>query len=391
MRSSLISYIDRHRADLFDFLEKLVLQPSYTFDKDGVDTVGKTIIDELTPCQMVLDISEETDMGNHLVFRSRAMASGSPSLLLVGHMDTVYPPESQFNWFRAQNGKVFGPGVIDMKGGLAAAVYALKALYSCDLLRTIPITFICNSDEEKGSPTSRDLIIREAEKAAMALVFECGGPNGEIVTGRKGKRGYTIEVLGEAGHAAFAGDGKSSAILELAQKTIELEKLNNPENQLVVNVGVVSGGIGANTIAEKAEAQIDTRFVNHHDGYYSRARINDIVSQCHVPGTRAKMRVTSEREPMEQTARNHRLFRHIQREAEQLHIDIKEEFRSGVSDANTIATTGTPVVDGLGPIGGCDHSDKEYMVQQSLPERTVLAAVSIASAWQRLQLSSQAA
>lgn len=384
MQSAFSEYLTRNEGCQFRLLRELVLQPSYSHDKTGVDSVGQILIRELSDLHMDLQEVRQTQMGNHLIFRSPACSHHSRSILLAGHMDTVFPPESHFNWYKEEGEKVYGPGVIDMKGGLAVAVFALKALQQAELLNTIPITFICNSDEEIGSPTSKELIHREAGKSLLGLVFECGGLQGEIVTGRKGKTGYTLDVKGKAGHAAFSGLNKASAILELARKIIAIEQLNDPGRQLVVNVGVVQGGIGPNTVPDSASALIDTRYLNTKDGRDCYSAIRHIAETSSTPNTSAILKKTSSREPMEQTISNSILFKHLLREAEQLNLSVKEELRSGVSDANVIASAGIPVIDGLGPIGDCDHSDREYMIRKSLPQRTLLTACSIFSAWQML-------
>jgi len=381
MKESLIAFVEKNEKEQFRLLEQLVKQQSSSRFKEGVDAVGKKIAASLEETGMALDVVRESEVGDQLIFRSSASRPGRPGLLLIGHMDTVYPVDSLFNWYKEEDGKVFGPGVIDMKGGLVAAIFALKGLASQHLLEKIPVTFICNSDEEIGSPASIPLIRTEAERSLLGLGFECGGLNGEIVTGRKGKAGYLLVVKGRAEHAAFAGSDKASAILELAHKIIALEGLNDNRKKAVVNVGVIQGGIGPNTVAESATAEIDIRFLVQADAYVTAEQIERIAMECSVVGTRAELHRTPSRMPMVQTAGNRELFQLICREAEVLGLPYREELRSGVSDVNTIAEAGIPVVDGLGPIGDCDHCDREYMLRDSLPARTKLAVLSILSSW----------
>jgi len=385
MRNSLIKYLAGHEKDELALLQKLVLQQSSSFFKEGVDAVGEMITASLCDCQMQREVVAEQELGNHLLFRSPAYRSDRPSLLLIGHMDTVFPVDSPFNWYKEESDKVFGPGVIDMKGGLVAAIFAIKALDSCGLLEKIPLTLLCNADEEIGSPASSGLIRREAKKSVFALGFECGGLHGEVVTGRKGKAGYILEVSGKAGHAAFAGSDKASAILELAGKVIALEQLNDPIKKIVVNVGLIKGGIGPNTVADFATAEIDTRYLQLEDAKSTDERIALIASQCSVAGTHTELRRKGARLPMEQTRRNKELFQVINQEAEKLEMPCVEELRGGVSDANTISEAAVPVVDGMGPIGDCDHSDREYMVKDSLLARTTLAACTLVSGWDHFQ------
>lgn len=381
LRNALATYLRKHERDMFHLLRELVLHQSYSRNKAGVDQVGARIAHELRPLGLSCSQVDQIELGNHLVFRTLAVARHSRQILLTGHMDTVFPPDSGFDWYREEDGRVFGPGVIDMKGGLVAAIFAMKALDHCGLLAGIPLTLICNSDEEIGSPTSTDLIREQAGKSLCGLVFECGGLNGEVVTGRKGKTGYFLDVTGKAGHAAFATAAKASAILELAHKIIAIEQLNDPARQLVVNVGTVTGGVGANTVPEFASAQIDIRFRSRSDGDYCAAQLHNIVAMPYIPGTTATLTVSSARQPMPPCQANAALFDVVVEEATNLGLPLMPETRSGVSDANTIGAAGVPVLDGLGPIGAADHSSSEYMISESLTARTLLAACSIAAIW----------
>ncbi len=382
MHESLVNFVQENEKEQFRLLRQLVEQQSFSRFKAGVDAVGKWIADSLRGTGMVLDVVRESELGDQLVFRSPAYRTGVPPLLLIGHMDTVFPVDSPFNWFKDDGQKIFGPGVIDMKGGLVTAVFALKALAACRLLEAIPLTFICNSDEEIGSPASTPLMQTEAARSLLGLGFECGGLGGEVVTGRKGKAGYLLSVKGRAGHAAFAGADKASAILELAHKIIALEQLNDARRKIVVNVGVIKGGIGPNTVADAAVAEIDTRFLTAADCVDTAANIFRIAAECAVPGTSAELHQTLSRLPMVQSAGNRELFRVISGQADKLGLPCLEELRSGVSDMNTIAEAGIPVVDGMGPVGDCDHCDREYMIRDTLPSRTKLAALSIVSSWE---------
>ncbi len=386
MKEKLLTFIEKTEPDQFRLLEELILQESHTLDKEGVDKVGQRIAKSLSLKDLEMEVVPVTKRGDHMVFRSRGCLSGEKPILLAGHMDTVFPKGSSFNYYREDAHKAYGPGIIDMKGGLVTAIFALKALDAVGLLSQIPLVFICNSDEEMGSLTSRELIATEAETSLCALVFECGGLGGEVVTGRKGKVGYRLEIEGKAGHAAFTnGKAKASGVLELAHKTIQLEALNDPKRQIVVNVGHVEGGSAANVVAEYATAQIDTRFLTREDSDACFERIKNIVATSTVEETKGQMEIISQRPPMEQSAGNRILFSIFEEQAQALSLPIKQELRSGVSDANSIAACNIPVLDGLGPIGDLDHSDKEYMVKESLKKRCQLTALGILSLWRKQQ------
>ena len=208
-----------------------------------------------------------------------------------------------------------------------------------------------NSDEEIGSPTSRELIRQEAQKSLAAFVLEAGGLSHEIVTGRKGNLALALNIKGEAGHAAFAGKNKASAILEMARKTIAIEGLNQHEKGITANVGTVQGGLGSNTIAEHASASLDFRFLTDQDGERLRERILTILEEQTTPNTHTTVDVVSSRPAMPQTRANRDLFLKIREIGQAIGVPVKEELRQGVSDANIIALAGIPVIDGFGPHG----------------------------------------
>ena len=366
---------------MFALLEEMVLIQSGSHNKAGVDRVGQLIRSHLAPLPLSLQTVPHSTTGNHLVAQTQPAASGQCGLLLVGHMDTVFAEDTHFNWYREDEQYSYGPGVIDMKGGLVAGITAMKALDRLGALERIPITFIFNADEEIGSISSRDLIRSHASRNRLAFVLECGGPNGEVVTGRKGNLSAAIDIHGQAGHAAFAGKNKASAILALAHMIVAIEGLNAPQKGVTANVGVICGGTTPNTVAAHASARIDMRFVHPQDSDGLTQQLRAIASSSSVPGVEAELTLRSSRPPMPATPQNKALFAAVQHTAENLGMTLTDEFRQGVSDANTIAQAGTAVLDGMGPIGAKDHSDEEYMVKKSLAERAILLACVIDDCW----------
>lgn len=377
------TYIGQHTPDMFSLLEDLVLIQSSSYNKTGVDRVAARIAAAFEGDPITCETVPQSTAGNHLVARTSATRRSKHHIMLCGHMDTVFPIDTDFNWYKENADRCFGPGVADMKGGLVAGIYALKALAAGGLLDEIPITFVFNSDEEIGSGSSRELIRTEARSSLFALVLECGGLNGEVVTGRKGNIALNLDVRGQAGHAAYAGPDKGSAILELAQKTLAFESLNDPDNGITVNVGLVAGGIGSNTVAENASAKIDFRFAARQDYAVLQEKIDTLAKCCRVPNTTASYKITSSRPPMPASRENETLFEVIAATATEMGIDITAEQRQGVSDANLIAAEKVPVVDGLGPVGDRDHSADEYIRKASLPERALLIAGSILAGWKQ--------
>ncbi len=366
------TYLNRHKKEMLSFLEQLVCVQSGTKNKAGVDQVSPIIKAEMEAMGFLCKTIKQEKLGNHLIARVNSHIKDQKQILMVGHMDTVFPIDTPFNYFKQDESKCYGPGVADMKGGLVVGIYALKALQSAGLMPDVPITFVFNSDEEIGSPGSRQIIQEEARQSQMAFVFEAGGLNNEVVTGRKGNISARLQIEGKAGHAAYAGKDKASAVLELAHKTIEIEKLNAPEKGISSNVGKVQGGIGPNTIAPHATARMDFRFLTSEEGKKLLSRIENICQSRSIPGTKPDLEIVSRRPAMPQNSLNKGLFDRLKKVASSLDMDIISELRQGVSDANLIAEEQIPVVDGLGPIGALDHSEKEYIITQSLIDRTVL-------------------
>ena len=374
MDREVLRYLDQHEADLFVLLRELVEIQSNSHNKAGVDRVGERVSAALADTGLSRRKVPQAELGDHLLFSSPAAKRARRSILITGHMDTVFPEDTPFRDCREEDGRIHGPGVIDMKGGLVVTIFAVRALAAAGLIDEIPLILLFNSDEEIGSPTTIPLLAELAPGIGCGLVTECGGTGGEVVTGRRGKCGYRLLVRGRAGHAAFAGEDKASAILELAHKVIGLEGLNNTKRGLVVNVGMIKGGIGPNTVPEEATALVDTRFTSADDDRELAAAMESLMAQTTVPGTEADLEVTNRRPVMAVTSENRALFALFAETAADLGLVISEEFRSGVSDANSLAGLGIPVLDGLGPVGEFDHSDREYMIRRSLPERTRLLA-----------------
>ena len=378
------TYIGQQTPGMFSLLEDLVLIQSSSYNKAGVDQVAARIAAAFEGDPITCETVPQFKMGNHLVARTSAAQRCKHQVMLSGHMDTVFPIDTDFNWYKEDAEHCFGPGVADMKGGLVAGIYALKALAAGELLDEIPVAFVFNSDEEIGSGSSRELIRTEARRSAFALVLESAGLNGEVVTGRKGNIALDLAVRGQAGHAAYAGPDKGSAILELAHKTLAFESLNDPDSGITVNVGLVAGGIGSNTVAQNASAKIDFRYTARKDYIMLQEQIDKLVKRCTEPNTTASCKITSSRPPMSACKDIETLFAVIATTGTEMGIDIRAEHRQGVSDANLIAAEGVPVVDGLGPIGDRDHSADEYIRKASLPERALLIAGSLLAGWKQL-------
>jgi len=365
-------------------LKRLVLIQSGTRNKAGVDRVCREIYDLFEPLSLERRILPQETYGDLLVV-SVPSDKEKQRILLAGHMDTIFPADTAFCGWREDETHFYGPGVIDMKGGLVVGLFALKALATLGLLKDLPLTWVFNSEEEIGSPVSRSLFITEAKRSAMAFVLEAGGMKGQIATGRKGHLVLHLSARGRAGHAAQVVEGKKSAILDLAHVIIELEGLNGRFPGVSVNVGHTGGGIVPNSVPEEAWAAVDVRFPSSEGVAFFHSCLDDLLKRRLAEGMDLKTEVVERVPILEATEQNKALFNVIAGEAKQLGISVVEQFRAGASDANTIAEAGTPVVDGLGPVGRYDHSDRECLVRESLFTRSALLALSLLATWRRYE------
>ena len=371
LRNEVIAYIDAHGEEQLEFLIRLCEQNSYSFNPDGVNKVGEMIVENMNGIMPVHEVVTFEKVGGTHIFRS---SEHEKSIYLVGHMDTVFPPEHEFQACAMKGDVLTGPGVGDMKGGLVVIIYALKALHHVGVLRELKISTIFNSDEEIGSKYSRPIMEREREKAAMCLVTECAGLENQIVISRNGKMGARMNSFGKPQHVSVGNHEKSSAILEAARKIIDIEALNDIYPGVSLNIGKVSGGLGPATIAAEAEAYIDIRW--EHEEHKDRliANVESIVGQQALAGCHSEFEVLNWRPSMPYTGRNQELIDIIQSTAGEIGQQVPTEHRRGSSDANYFGSAGVPTVDGLGPISQWDHTADEYISIPSLSDRTRLLA-----------------
>jgi glutamate carboxypeptidase len=310
--------------------------------------------------------------GDHHIFTH--VRPGKQPILLVGHLDTLCPEDSAFRCLAAQGEKLVGPGVNDMKGGDVTLVWALKALESCCDISNCSIVCIFNGDEEIGSPASSKLFTDMKDKARAAFVFECGGPNGTVVTTRRGLRRYRLHITGQPNHFGNLKGAKASAVQELAAKILAVEALNGPDKAVVLNVGRVDGGLASNIVPERATMDFEFRFWEESEDKKMLNIIPKVALVPTVPGCNMKLELLSYRPPMKPTPASVNLFKKIVSLGSELGQDIKEEKRGGVSDACWFSSVGVPTLDGLGPLGDKDCTPEEYIIAETLFQRIELAA-----------------
>lgn len=372
-------YIDAHKEDMITLWEKLVNTESGNMQKSGVDEVGYILKSELEKSGVNVSFATMKNMGNFLQGCWGEENTKKP-VLLIGHMDTVFKEGAvAANPFRIEGNKAFGPGVLDMKAGLVIAVYVIKAL-SYIGYKDRPIKIAFAGDEENGHRASdaSEVMLDAAKGVAAGFNFETGYLDDGLVVGRKGSYRLTIDVKGIASHSGNAPEKGRNAILEMSHKIIELQKLNDYENGTSINVGIISGGTVVNAVPDKCSIQIDIRFTKLSNLNKILESIDEIVSRTYVDGTSTFASKTKPSAVMEDTEELMKLFYHIQNTAKEIgYGDVKPIKVGGWSDSSLVASTGVPVVCGLGAKGEGNHSPKEYALVDSLFSRTKLVAASI--------------
>lgn len=283
-------------------------------------------------------------------------------VLLLGHMDTVFPDgTAKERPFTIKAGRALGPGVSDMKSGLLSLYYALKAIHQEKLDEDISICILQNSDEEIGSVSSKELIEKLAAKSKLALVFEAGRENGDLVLQRKGTVRFEVKFKGVAAHAGVEPQKGANAIVEMAQCILELNKLNNYEIGTTINAGLVSGGTRVNIVPEYAACKFDVRFT----GSEEMATVKDKIRYLAENPVNKKIEISvtegSFRPPMVPSEKAMKLWELTENIGRQLGMELKWAAAGGCSDANFTSAVGVPTLDALGPVGGLDHSEKEYL------------------------------
>lgn len=370
------SFIKQHMPEMLKWIERLVNIDSGSYHKSGVDQIGRLLEEHYKKLGFIVKTEKQEEHGNHLVIQHSE--TRNPTIIILAHMDTVFPVGTAAERpFFIEGNRAYGPGVIDMKASQISLLYAIKALIheGDDSYKNIRI--VLNSDEEVGSPTSRAIIEREAIGRKYALVMEPARKDGSLVSARRGKGNYTLIVEGKAAHSGIEPEKGRSAIEELAHKIIQLHELSDHDKGISVNVGLIEGGSAANTVSDHAEAQIDIRISEIEQAEILEEKMEEICSTTDVAGTKVLLEGEMNRPPMEKNNKTRALLRLIQDIGDEIGVEIEDTSTGGGSDASFTSALGIATIDGLGPVGGNAHSDKEYLEIPSLAERTLLLAAII--------------
>jgi glutamate carboxypeptidase len=299
-------------------------------------------------------------------------------LLLVGHFDTVFEPDSDFQRFEVDEedpDRATGPGIADMKGGLVVLFEALRGLHAVGELGNAEWTILLNSDEEIGSLASRPLIESEARRAAVGFVFE-SAHDGAMVRSRRGLGQFQLSVKGVAAHAGSAHQHGRSAIHEMAAKILRIESLTDYERGLTLNVGTVEGGTKRNVVPDHAAIWIDLRYDSPALGEEAREALDAVALDTVVDGTEATLWGQLHRPPKLPTPEVDALLKQHRAVADDLRVDLPvARHAGGGTDGSLMGATGLATLDSMGAVGGAAHTPREYVDLPSLPERAALAAV----------------
>ena len=371
-QSAYLAFCQQHEGEMLSLLRRMVEIESPSDDKAAVDSMGSFLAEEFERLGGKVTFYPENEAGNHL--KAEFDGNAGKPVLLLGHFDTVWPMGTLDKMpFRMEAGRAFGPGVYDMKAGIAMMVFALRALKASGHDGHRPVTILLDTDEEVGSTTGRPVVETTAKDCEAVLVLEPSqGPQGHLKTSRKGVGDITIRVRGRASHSGVDFEKGQSAIVELARQLLEIVKFTDPARGITVNPGVIQGGTRSNVVAAEAWAEVDLRVVHAADADLLEqkfAALKPFNPECSI-----EISGGMNRPPMERTEGTVRLFELAREIGAGIGWVPQESSTGGGSDGNFTSALGIPTLDGLGALGEGAHASNESIVISELPQRTTLLA-----------------
>lgn len=374
---ALLAYVAARLPGYLSELRQLCAIECPTSHKLGVDQAGAWVHSWAKTRGWEVREWPDPVAGDSLVVTVPGSNPNGARVLLAAHLDTVYPVGIARERPMQQDGDVLlGPGTCDNKSGLLSGLYVMAALQDLDLLAPFgAISLVCGGDEETDMRSSGALLTDIAPQYDAGFVLEAGRQNGDIVGSRKGSGHFTLEVHGKEAHAGVEPHKGAHAILALAQQIVGLQLLNGMLPGVTLNVGVVEGGTRSNVVPARASAEIDVRVIRPEDMEPVGAAIERVASRPYVAGCTATLSGGWTSPPMALTPEIARLVGLAEESAEDLGFEVAAAATGGISFANLLASAGLPVLDGLGPVGGLDHSPDEYILASSIVPRTALLAM----------------
>ena len=372
-----LAHARARQEQLLSDLKAMVEMESPSSDKGALDHLAEFLATRLEHYGGHAQIHSASETGNHVQADFPGVTDNKP-VLLLGHIDTVWDIGTVKQMpFRISNGRVWGPGVLDMKAGVAIALHAMALLREHHSPHP-PVRMLFVSDEEIGSHVSRPITQKLALESQAVLVLEPGqGLEGALKTSRKGVGVYEIKVTGEAAHAGVDPGQGASAIHELAHQIQTISTFTDIKRGMTANVGLIRGGTRSNVIAADAWAEVDVRVKTASDG----RDIDQKMKGLRARDSRCKVEVTGQinRPPMERTEKGVALYRKAAQVAQSLGFKVDEQSTGGGSDGNFTAALGVPTLDGLGAVGEGAHATNESILLDQIAPRTALLAGLIAS------------
>jgi glutamate carboxypeptidase len=371
-RIEVLRWLTARQLEMVASVHEMVLRESPTQNKQACDALCSYLAMEFERLGGRVRIHRQRSTGDHLQVNFTG-GKGREPVLLLGHFDTVYDVGTleTMPW-REAKGRLYGPGVFDMKSGIAQMMFALAASREIRGGLPRPVTVLLVSDEEGGSASSRALTEKIARQCSAVLVCEPSGPGGALKTARKGVGSFLMKITGQAAHSGLDFEKGQSAILELAHQIQAISRLTDLSRGVTLNVGVVRGGTRTNVIAAEATAEVDLRIARKADG----APMERKVRGLRPVNLKCKIEIEGgiNRPPMERTKQVVALFELARQIAHELGFSLAEIAVGGGSDGNFTGGIGIPTLDGLGAVGEGAHASHESIVAAELPRRAALLA-----------------
>ncbi|MFE8646563.1 M20 family metallopeptidase [Sphingomonas sp. NCPPB 2930] len=374
MRTLILEWLAGQAQAMQDLLQEVVDIDSGSRDEAGIAAVAGVLRRRLEQAGIAVELVPVSGYGLLLQAQVPGPSEGAP-ILLMGHMDTVYPGgTAAVRPFRVEEGRAYGPGVADMKSGLVMNVFVAEAFARLGGHRA-PLRLLFSCDEEIGSPATREQIMAAAQGVRAVFNAEPARVTGNLVTSRKGSMAIEFEVEGVAAHAGVNHAAGASAIGALAHKIVALHALTDAASGVTTNVGVVAGGVVSNMVAPLAKAELDVRYTADTDPDKLLGRVRAIVEAQDVPCTHGRITAVRRTLPMKPTP--DALLALYQRGAESLGFAVQGEFTGGAADSGLTASVGAPTLCGTGPVGGHAHTEREYCELATFVPRAQALALAI--------------
>ena len=378
--TQITGWLATQQQAMTDLIREMVDIDSGSYHKPGIDSVGAVLERFFASHGIPVERLPQAKHGDCLraaVPWQGPAGNAGGNIVLMGHRDTVFPQgEVARRPFTIRDGIAYGPGVSDMKAGLAMNAFVLAAFHKFGGAPA-PLVGLYTGDEEIGSPEGRPVIEAEARRARAVFNSEPGRVSGNIVTARKGGVFSAFRITGRAAHSGGSFTDGISAIEELARKIQAIHALTDLERGITLNVGLVSGGQSVNTVAPWAEGQIDFRYVKPEDRDDIMAGLGAIIDRSYVPGTKAELTIRGEFLPLNQTPSARKLFDLYVGAAADSGFKTEGEFTGGCADSGFTAAVGAPTICAVGPVGGKAHSPDEFLRLDSLVPRAQACARAI--------------